>query len=623
MTQMPPDEQLRRLLAQHDRLLAETAQQNRELHEWAVRFGPRPVTSPPVAAGQPFAPSTVAYPPPAAPFATPSAPFPAPSASFPPPVGTGPVPAEHATGAPVPATTPPAPPPAPERSLSTTQVVARVLAGIGALVTLVGIAFILVLAAQYGYFGPAARTVSAAALGLVLAAGAFWLHRRDADNAGGPALLATGMAAGFLSLVAGTTLYDLLPGALGIVLAGLLGVAVSVVAALWRSEWLACLAIASALVIGPWVSGDVHLGAAFMVVLSAVAAVAHLRVHWPAFHVARTLPTTLLLVSLAATFGLTARDTWLLVALAGVHAVVGAASALLDRRTATLEQWALASVLVGPAVPVLMLALGPLHRFEGAWVAVGASALYLVVALFPDARDWLRATAIALAGVFAVTTLGRATHLSLVDVLVPGVAVAYTAAAAALRSRGVGLVALAASLVGVGGWLPDGIPAAFGIRFRDLLIGSVVVVALTVVAHWAAQRLLADRRPAWLRYLLIAAAMLASAAAVTSVGALLGRVTGSPTTVHQASSVVVTVGWALASVVVLRRPLRSADHAGGWIRLGLGLAAAATGKLFLVDLALMPGLARGIAFLLVGLLLLALGISYAKAYERARTPQQD
>src|SRR5665811_245273 len=90
---------------------------------------------------------------------------------------------------------------------------------------------------RYGYFGPAPRTISAAGLGIVLSAGAFVLHRRDPDNAGGSALLATGMAAGFLSLVAGTTLYDLMPGALGLVLAGLLGIAVSVVAALWRSEW--------------------------------------------------------------------------------------------------------------------------------------------------------------------------------------------------------------------------------------------------------------------------------------------------------------------------------------------------------------------------------------------------
>jgi uncharacterized membrane protein len=105
---------------------------------------------------------------------------------------------------------------------------------------------------------------------------------------------------------------------------------------------------------------------------------------------------------------------------------------------------------------------------------------------------------------------------------------------------------------------------------------------------------------------------------VTSAGFLIGQAVGSATGINQTSSVVVTVGWALASVVVLRQPLRSTDHSGGWIRLGLGLAAAATGKLFLVDLALLPGLARGVAFLLVGLLLLALGISYAKAYERAR-----
>jgi uncharacterized membrane protein len=105
---------------------------------------------------------------------------------------------------------------------------------------------------------------------------------------------------------------------------------------------------------------------------------------------------------------------------------------------------------------------------------------------------------------------------------------------------------------------------------------------------------------------------------LTSTGFLIGNAVGSATGINQTSSVVVTVGWALASVVVLRQPLRSSDHSAGWIRLGLGLAAAATGKLFLVDLALLPGLARGVAFLLVGLLLLALGISYAKAYERAR-----
>lgn len=597
MTQMPPEEQLRYLLAKHDRLLAETAQQNREMHEWAVRFGPRPVQMMP-------APS----------FAPPVAPAP----TYPPP--RNPPQLSWATEHPplVASVVQQEPPEPTKPSLSSTQIIARLVAGAGALVTLVGIAFILVLAAQYGYFGPAPRTISAAGLGVVLSAGAFVLHRRDPDNAGGPALLATGMAAGFLSLVAGTTLYHLMPGALGLVLAGLLGIAVSVVAALWRSEWLACLAVAAALVIGPWVSGDVHLGAAFMVVLSAVASIAHLRMRWPVFHLARTLPTTVLLVSLTSVYGLANSDAWLLVALSGVHAVMAVLSALLDRRAPEPEQWALASVFVGPTIPLLMLAGSELPRFQGAGVAAVAAALYVLVAMFPGTKDWLKATAVALAGIFAVTTVALATDLSLFAVLLPGLAVAYLASAASMRSKAVGLVALVGSGVGIVSWLGYGVPAAFGIWFQDVLIGSLLIALLAVLGHWAARRILQDKDPDWLRYGLIAFGLLGAAATVTSVGFLLGRAVGSATSIHQASSVVVTVGWALASVVVLRQPLRSSDHSAGWIRLGLGLAAAATGKLFLIDLALLPGLARGVAFLLVGLLLLVLGISYAKAYERAR-----
>ncbi|MGV8849362.1 MAG: DUF2339 domain-containing protein [Propionibacteriaceae bacterium] len=594
MTQPTPDDQLRHLLATHDRLLAETAQQNRALHEWAVRFGPRP--------GQTMQPTS-------------SPPHLAPGPSFRPP--TIPM-QQHPQRPPL---VPPGAgqPPASltKRSLSTTQIIARFVAGAGAIVTLVGIAFILVLAAQYGYFGPAPRTISAAALGVVLSAGAFWLRRRDPDNAGAAALLATGMAAGFLSLVAATTLYHLMPGALGLVLAGLLGIAVSLVAARWRSEWLACLAIAAALVIGPWVSGDVHLGAAFMVVLSGVAAVAHLRMHWPVFQLARTLPTTVLLVYLASMYGVSSTDAWLLVGLSAAHASIGIASTLLGRLAAVPEQWALASVIVGPALPLMLLAGEQLPRLQGAGVAGAAAVAYVLVVALPGTQDWLKATGVALGGVFALQAVALATDLNLFSVLVPGLAVAYAAAAASLRNRAVGLVALVGSAVGILGWVGYGIPAAFGIRFSDLLIGSLLIAALAGVGHLAARRILRDATPRWLRYVLVAFGLLGAAAAVTSTGFLLGRAVGSATTIHQASSVAVTVGWALASVVVLRRPLRSVDHAGGWIRLGLALAAAATGKLFLVDLALLPGLARGIAFLLVGLLLLFLGISYAKAYERA------
>ena len=613
MTQMPPDEQLRQLLARHDGLLADTARQNRDLHDWAVRFGPRPLPGMPAPSFPPPTAQTPSYPPP-----TPPAP------SFPPP--TNPPQPLWGTGYPSlaspivpPAHPAPMEPPEPTKpTLSSTQIIARLVAGAGALVTLVGVAFILVLAAQYGYFGPAPRTISAAGLGVVLAVSAFWLRRRDSDNAGGPALLATGMAAEFLALVAGTTLYHLIPGALGLVLAGLVGVAVSLVAILWRSEWLACLAIAAALVIGPWVSGDIHLGAAFMVVLSTVAAIAHLRMQWPVFHIARTLPTTVLLMSLTATYGLSTGDVWLLVALTGVHAVMAVLSTLLGRRAPEPEQWALATVFVGPALPLLMLVGHDLPLPQGAGAAAVAAAVYALVALFPGIKEWLKATSVALAGIFAVMAFALATDLSLFAVLIPGLAVVYMAAAAWMRSKAVGVVAVIGAGAGVLSWIGYGFPAAFGIVFQDVLVGSFLIMLVAVLGHLTAQRLLEDENPEWLRYVLISLGLVGSAAALTSAGFLLGKAVGFAIGIDQASSVVVTVGWALASVVVLRRPLRSTDHSGGWIKLGLGLAAAATGKLFLVDLALLPGLARGVAFLLVGLLLLVLGISYAKAYERAR-----
>ncbi len=48
------------------------------------------------------------------------------------------------------------------------------------------------------------------------------------------------------------------------------------------------------------------------------------------------------------------------------------------------------------------------------------------------------------------------------------------------------------------------------------------------------------------------------------------------------------------------------------------LAGVAVAKLFLFDLAALGGVVRSVAFLAVGLLLLATGSRYARAYERSR-----
>jgi uncharacterized membrane protein len=54
------------------------------------------------------------------------------------------------------------------------------------------------------------------------------------------------------------------------------------------------------------------------------------------------------------------------------------------------------------------------------------------------------------------------------------------------------------------------------------------------------------------------------------------------------------------------------------LRVGLVLAIAAVAKLFLFDLATLPGLVRALAFIAVGVLLLATGTWYYRQLERVR-----
>lgn len=118
-------------------------------------------------------------------------------------------PAQLQPPAPAPATQPAARPPEPPKPPMWTRpgFVPKVLALAGAGVTLIGVAFLLILAAQYGYFDELARTISAALLGAVLLGAAFLVRRRDPQNVGAPILAATGIAAGFLSVVAATVIY--------------------------------------------------------------------------------------------------------------------------------------------------------------------------------------------------------------------------------------------------------------------------------------------------------------------------------------------------------------------------------------------------------------------------------
>ncbi len=654
---MTVNESLYRVLRSHDLIAANTAQLNRNLHALADALAaeqsaaaiaqprpvppqpmpvpPQPMPVRPVPAPRPSMPMYAPAPQPAAqqpvgPLAARQAEVaarspqqtPPPAPNFPPPTG---LPVTRQIPASLPPVTPPAPQPtlpigtalAARLGISRTQLVSRLVAGVGAVITLVGIAFILVLAAQNGYFGPLARTISSGALGAVLAGVAFVIRRRDPENAGAHALLATGAAAGYLGLYAAGSLYTFIPSWAALSGTAVLGLAVVAVAVLWRSQWLASLGVASASLIGAYLGGDPRIGVAFAVVLSVVAILAQLRTSWPIFLVARTAPALVLLTlaASAATPG-TSIDTVLLTVIAGVFALSGLVSAWLGRSAGHHEQ----------VVIAVLVTLAPLPALYAAWqlgqvwgsVALGILAItYLAAAALP-LFDRIPRSAVIPVGALLVTFAGlRIAGGDHTTTVLAAVAAAYASVALFSRSR---LVALASAVLGTMATLVWIVPAFLLVvvaQYSSPVGTSAFLTAWALLAYLAWPAVLPGSQPRWYRNLAIVLGLLAASATVDSLGVLLGRTLSTVAAGYLIASATVTVLWALASVMALWVPLRRGAGAG-WVTLGLVLAASATAKLFLIDLSVLTGIERGLAFVGVGLLLLVLGVGYARAYDRAR-----
>jgi uncharacterized membrane protein len=88
----------------------------------------------------------------------------------------------------------------------------------------------------------------------------------------------------------------------------------------------------------------------------------------------------------------------------------------------------------------------------------------------------------------------------------------------------------------------------------------------------------------------------------------------------QTAHAIVTVGWILASVWLLRRGLRKEPDSTAAVAIAIALSASAVAKLFFFDLRTLPDLVRAMAFLAVGVLLLVIGTWYHRQLERARRP---
>ena len=170
----------------------------------------------------------------------------------------------------------------------------RVLAWLGSAVTLLGVVFLLVLAAQRGWLGPELRVGGGAVLALLLVAAGWWSHRRPSGRAGGYALAATGFASLYLDVVAATALYQYLPATAGLGAGLAVAVAGILLADRWRAQPFALGVVLGSAVCAPLITQepDARL-VAFLLLLQIAAAPSQLRHDWRGLTLAAAIPTVL------------------------------------------------------------------------------------------------------------------------------------------------------------------------------------------------------------------------------------------------------------------------------------------------------------------------------------------
>ena len=219
-----------------------------------------------------------AFPPPLAPRRPAAAPPPRPT----------PPPAAVTQPRPAPA---PVKPPRPRREIDYSALFGAFgLAVAGGIVTVLGIVFFFVLAANRGWIGPELRLAFGAAASVGVFAAGFWLRGRFGTTYAALAAVGAGIAGAYATLLAATALYGFVPelGALAAA-AGIAAVA-TVVALRWQEELVAALGLIGALLV-PLMTlvedGELTLiGTAFAALVFTAVAVVALRERWTALLIA-------------------------------------------------------------------------------------------------------------------------------------------------------------------------------------------------------------------------------------------------------------------------------------------------------------------------------------------------
>ncbi|GAB48326.1 hypothetical protein [Mobilicoccus pelagius] len=482
---------------------------------------------------------------------------------------------------------------------------ARLLAAGGAIVTILGVGFLLAVAIAAGLFGPVPRVLSLVALSVVL--GAVATKVRSGNPEAGVALASTSAAAGFGVVVAATTLYHWFPPLVGIGAGLAMSVAGAAVAHRWRSELLACLLQIEVFVVLPIVLVPLDAGARVQLLLFSTLAYAPVirLVHehrW--LRLFRVAAAILLVVALVALLTLPAvadvgigwaglASSWMVVLLvvahaahvdepvvtsAGLVASVLAAATLHDRVDQAGPGWGDAPLTVALALVLGVAAWRYGGRVRGV-LTIGAAVHLLLGTGFLDTSPGTVTALVALEALLllAAARRGRSPHLVVTSV----VFTALSLIGSATLVRPVSVV-WAAFEAGSG--------TATGVAL-GVLLGA------TAVLHLRSRRILPLPGVNESTRCAVAALLGLYGGSIALVS--LGTLPGATSTGVMFANVGVTVLWVVGALAMILTPRV------GLTRVGYAVLALAVGKLFLADLHAVSGVLRAVLFVFTGLALIA------------------
>lgn len=519
------------------------------------------------------------------------------------------------------------------RALSTSTI----LAAVGGTVLLLGIVFLLILAAQAGFFGPGPRVITAALVAIGLIGGGIYLRskpetsdrRRNSNEAGALALVGTGYAAAILDVIAATSLYHFLPTLLGYVVVGLLAAAGLVLAYMWRSDILAALAGCGAMVFAPLLSVDAKTIVFVTIIGATMTITGHRHHHWlrflrtivPAAFIGISLPASHFAESIMSESYTADIVTYGLCAV--VFAIIVMATTVVESVVSAREGDLFAMVNLPAVFPLAFLATAdfPLptwlvYALLGAlYSAVAVAVVYMY---FATKRSVVSVGAVLgiLGVLFFAMALAR-TRGSFRELSVTATAIAYLILAQRVRRRWLRVVAGLAVAVAVVVFLGSAdvqymfwrSAAVSTYTWIDALNSVAMLCGIAVFAYYlrttSSQQSVRTVRP-----FLVAAAIIVASLTVIIVGVATGRGLGGQESVATGfftAHLIVTVALiSLAAVLVLTDAIPVSKPR----TVGFALGGVALAKLFLFDLSMLPAVLRIIAFLIVGGVLLLVSLRY-------------